>query len=187
MRGLKFVWMAVTLTAAAASAASANMPADPQEDAPEASSDSKGGNAIDKATEAATGLPMTGAGSLPPEGYAIIGDFLASMARGDGWSAAEVVLEAWRQPQDESSSTFGWLAPVDGPAESILDQIDESGTPLPMVGEAGSEVTVAAPQPTPPAESILDSIDQPAPPAAQDAAKPAADQAPRPAVQAPPP
>ena len=68
--------------------------------------------------------------------------------------------------------------------------MDESGTPLPMVGEPGSEVTVAPEAPTPPAESILDFIDQPdSPPttAAQDAAKPAVDQAPGPAVSQPPP
>jgi hypothetical protein len=148
----------------------------------------EGGNAIDKATGAGTERPMTGMGSLPPEAYAIIGDFLAAVASGDGWAAVEVIDEAWKQPPD-ASLTFGYLAPVDGPAESVLDQIDESRTPLPMVGEAGSEVTVAAPEPTPPPESILDFIDQPtpAPAGTQDAAKPAANQAPRPAVAPSPP
>ena len=49
--------------------------------------------------------------------------------------------------------------PPDAPAESVLDELDESGTPLPMVGEPGSEVTVAAEETTPPSESFLDYID----------------------------
>ena len=186
MRDLKLLSIVAALIAAvSASAASANMPPDP-DDEPEASDGNKGGNAIDKATEAGTGLPMTGAGSLPPEGYAIIGDFLASMASGDGWAAVDVINEAWKQPQDDAASPFGWLAPADGPAESVLDQIDESQAPLPMVGEAGSQVAVSGAEPTPPPESILDYLDSaPTPAGAQDATKPAANQAPRPAVQAP--
>lgn len=69
--------------------------------------------------------------------------------------------------------------PIDGPAESILDQIDERQAQLPMVGELGttSAATIPAPAETPP-ESILDYLDSvPPPAAAQDAAKPAANQA----------
>ena len=55
--------------------------------------------------------------------------------------------------------------PADAPAESILDAIDESQAPLPMVGEPGSQVSSAAgtgtsaPAATPPPESFLDYID----------------------------
>lgn len=183
MRGPKLLPIAAVLMAAlSASAASATMPPD---DEPEASDGKKGGNAIDKSTETGTGTSMTGAGSLPPEGYTIIGDFLALVSAGDVWGATELVRDAGGPPQDDPS-TFGYLAPIDGPAESILDQIDESQASLPMVGEAGSEGTVAGAQPTPP-ESTLDHLDAaPAPAASQDAAKPAANQALRPAPAPPP-
>ncbi len=70
----------------------------------------------------------------------------------------------------------------------VEGQIDESQAPLPMVGEAGSQVAVSGAEPTPPPESILDYLDSaPTPAGAQEATKPAANQAPRPAVQAPPP
>jgi hypothetical protein len=190
MRGLKPLSIAATLMAAVSAASANPVPDDLHDDEPEAKEDKKGGNAIDRTTATGTERPLTGAGSLPPEGYAIIADFLNFVSIGDVWSAAEVIEEAWDQPEDDSSSPFSWLAPADAPAESILDQMDESGTPLPMVGEPGSEVTVAPEAPTPPAESILDFIDQPdSPPttAAQDAAKPAANQAPGPAVSPPPP
>jgi len=75
--------------------------------------------------------------------------------------------------------------PIDGPAESVLDQIDESQAQLPMVGELGtsSAATIPAPAPTaetttPPPESILDYLDSAAAPqSAQDPVKPAANQA----------
>ena len=179
---------AALMVALAASAASANLTL-PDDKEDEKSDEKKGGNAIDKNTAqpAAPERPMTGAGSLPPEGYAIIADFLNFVATGDVWSAAGVIEDAWDRPEADSSSTFSWLEPADGPAESILDQLDESGTPLPMVGEPGSEVTVAPEGPTPPPESILDFIDtapapQPAVSTTQDAAQPAVNQAPRPAV-----
>src|SRR6185312_488333 len=103
MRGLKPWSIAATLLAVvSASAVSANPPPDLDDDEPEVKEDEKnGGNAIDTTTEAGTGLPMTGASSLPPEGYAIMGDFLARMATGDLWGAADVITEAWREP-DES-------------------------------------------------------------------------------------
>lgn len=183
-RGPKLLPIAAVLMAAlSASAALATMPPD---DEPEASDGKKGGNAIDKSTEAGTGVPTTGAGSLPPEGYTIIGDFLALVSAGDVWGASERVREAGGPPQDDSS-TFGYLAPIDGPAESILDQIDESQALLPMVGEAGGEGTIAGAQPTPPPESTLDHLDSaPAPAASRDAAKTAANQALRPAPAPPP-
>ena len=193
MRGLKLLPIAATLMAAASAASANPVPDDLHDDEPEAKEDKKGGNAIDMTTAAGTERSLTGAGSLPPEGYAIIADFLNFVATGDVWSAAGVIEDAWDRPEADSSSPFSWLAPADAPAESILDQMDESGTPLPMVGEPGSEVTVAPEAPTPPPESILDFIDtapapEPAVSTAQDAAKPAVDQASRPAVmQTPPP
>jgi hypothetical protein len=193
MRGLKSLSIAAILMAAVSGASGNPVPDDLHDDEPEAKEDKKGGNAIDKTTAAGTERPLTGAGSLPPEGYAIIGDFLTFVATGDVWSAAGVIEDAWDQPEADSASPFSWLTPTDGPAESILDQMDEGGTPLPMVGEPGSEVTVAPEEPTPPPESILDFIDpapaaQSAAGAAQDTAKPAVDQASRPAVmQTPPP
>ena len=159
MRGLKPLSIAVTLMAVVSAASANPVPDDLHDDEPEAKEDKKGGNAIDRTTAAGTERPLTGAGSLPPEGYAIIADFLNFVSIGDVWSAAGVIEQAWDQPEDDSSSPFSWLTPADAPAESILDQMDESGTPLPMVGEPGSEVTVAPEAPTPPAESILDFID----------------------------
>ena len=144
----------------------------------------EGGHAIDNKTEVAKERPMTGPGSIPPEAYAILTPFWGSMLAGDYGGAAYSV---WPEDDDrESGANFSWLAPIDGPAESILDQLDERGTPLPMVGEPGSEVTVAGAAPTPPPESVLDYIDPPAPMLAptgeQNAVKPAANQAPAPPV-----
>lgn len=174
-----------------APASFANLPpVDDKKD--EESDDKKGGNAADKTTEVRTERPMTGPGSLPPEAYALLGEFWGSMLVGDYASAAWTFADS-AEPQEEEADFSYLLAPADGPAESVLDQLDESQTPLPMVGEPGSEVAVAAEAPTPPPESILDFIDtapapQPAVSTAQDAAKPAVDQAPKPAlVQAPPP
>jgi hypothetical protein len=194
MRGLKPLSMAATLIAAvSASAVSANMPPDLHDDEPEAPDEKKGGNAIDNTTSqpAAAGRPGTGPGSLPPEAYERIGDALAQAF--DPFAVFWEVENEWTSPKADSSSTFSWLVPTDGPAESILDQLDERRTPLPMVGEPGSEVTVAGETPTPPPESILDFIDtaptpQPAVSPTQEASKPAVDQAPKPAVvETPPP
>jgi hypothetical protein len=178
--------MAATLMAAVSAASANPVPDDLHDDEPEASDEKKGGNAIDKTTAAGTGQPMTGAGSLSPEGYKIMGEFWGSMLVGDYGGAAWAITEREASEAD-SPSTFSWLAPADGPAESILDQLDESGTPLPMVGEPGSEVTVAAEEPTPPPESILDFIDtapapEPAVSTTQEAAKSAVNQAPKPAL-----
>ena len=67
--------------------------------------------------------------------------------------------------------------PGDAPSESVLDQLEESGAPLPMVGAPGSgtalkafdEIGNAEP---PPAESILDQIDELPKPAVNQAAPP---------------
>jgi hypothetical protein len=77
--------------------------------------------------------------------------------------------------------------PIDGPAESVLDQIDERQAQLPMVGELGTTSAAtapASPTETPPPESILDYLDSvPQPPAAQDPAKPAVNRAAVPPVR----
>lgn len=76
--------------------------------------------------------------------------------------------------------------PIDGPTESILDQIDDRQAQLPMVGEYGTGSTAtgaAAPSETPPPESILDYLDSVPPPAAAgEPAKPAINQAMAPQV-----
>jgi hypothetical protein len=190
MRGLKPLSIAATLMATVSAVSANPVPDDLHDDEPEAKEDKKGGNAIDKTTAAGTAQPMTGAGSLSPEGYKIMGEFWGSMLVGDYAGAAWAITER-EAPEADSSSTFSWLAPADGPAESILDQMDESGTPLPMVGEPGSEVTVAPEAPTPPPESFLDYVDtaqapQPAVSPTQDVAKPAVNRAPKPAVVEPP-
>ena len=67
--------------------------------------------------------------------------------------------------------------PGDAPSESVLDQLEESGAPLPMVGAPGSgtalkafdEIGNAEP---PPVESILDQIDESQKPAVNQAAPP---------------
>jgi hypothetical protein len=187
MRGLKSLSIAATLMAAVSAASANPVPDDLHDDEPKAEEDKKGGNAIDKTTAAGTARPMTGAGSLPPEVYGLMGEFWGSMLVGDYAGAAWAVAES---PESPPEADFSYLQPADGPAESILDQIDESGTPLPMVGEPGSEVTAAPEARTPPPESILDFIDtapapQPAVSTAQDAAKPAVNQAPKPAVVEP--
>ena len=190
MRGLKSLSIAAILMAAVSGASGNPVPDDLHDDEPEAKEDKKGGNAIDKTTAAGTERPLTGAGSLPPEAYGLMGEFWGSMLVGDYAGAAWAIADS---PESPPEADFSYLAPTDGPAESILDQMDEGGTPLPMVGEPGSEVTVAPEEPTPPPESILDFIDtapaaQSAAGAAQDTAKPAVDQASRPAVmQTPPP
>jgi len=185
MRGLKLLPIAATLMAAAsASTVSANMPPDLHDDEPEVKEEKKGGNAIDKTTAASTARPMTGAGSLPPEAYGLMGEFWGSMLVGDYAGAAWAIADS---PEAPPEADFSYLAPTDGPAESVLDQLDESHTPLPMVGEPGSEVAVAPEAPTPPSESILDYLDsapapQPAVSTTQEASKPAVDQASKPAV-----
>jgi hypothetical protein len=182
MQGLKLLPIAATLMAAVSAASANPVPDDLHDDEPEAKEDKKGGNAIDQAT--GTARPMTGAGSLAPEAYGLMGEFWGSMLVGDYAGAAWAIADS---PESPPEADFSYLAPTDGPAESILDQLDESGTPLPMVGEPGSEVTVAPAAPTPPPESILDFIDtapapQPAVSTTHEAAKPAVDQAPKPAV-----
>lgn len=184
MRGLKPLSIAAALMAAVSAVSANPVPNDLHDDEPEAKEDKKGGNAIDKTTAAGTARPMTGAGSLPPEAYGLMGEFWGSMLVGDYAGAAWAIADS---PEAPPEADFSYLPPTDGPAESVLDQLNESGTPLPMVGEPGSEVTVAAEEPTPPPESILDFIDtapapQPAVSTTQDAAKPAVDQAPKPAV-----
>ena len=99
-----------------------------------------------------------------------------------------------------TSSADLYSLPTDAPAESVLDQIDESQAGLVLVGTPGSAqetggaagaatVTQSAPAPAPapmPKESILDQIDAtpapPSPPVNPDSAKPAVNQAKAPQI-----
>jgi len=198
MRGLKLWSIAATLMAVvSASAVFANPPPDLDDDEPEAPGENKGGNAIDKTTPA----PASGQSGLSPRDYEIIGDFWGQFLQaGEPFSGALEVAHSDGFTIIDPPSLRLTTAPTDGPAESVLDQIDERLAPPVLVGMPGSEASSAtgtAPAPTeasvPPPESILDFIDTtPAPPPAagptQEAAKPAVDQAPKPAVvKSPPP
>jgi hypothetical protein len=182
------------MVALAAPMAFANQP--PIDDKKEEENgDKKGGNATDKATTpSATAKPAaTNQTSRPPINYTkesveFWGLFLSS---GDPFAGALEAADVGRWTAAPSSLEVV-TSPPDAPAESVLDQLDESQAPLPMVGEPGSEVTVAAEAPTPPPESVLDYIDsapapQPAVSTTQEASKPAVNQAPKPAVAETPP
>jgi hypothetical protein len=209
-RSIALVAMATVMAAVTAPMASANLP--PVDDKKEVV-DKKGGNATDKATVPPAGKPAgASADSRPPVHYTneVIDFWGLFMSGGSPFHAAfeasDIGRETFVVPELQSG------APSDAPAESVLDQIDESLAPPVLVGLPGSEASSAtgsgntasvgatpAPAPsagaasTPPPESILDFIDTaPAPQSAgspkPEASKPAVDQAPRPAVvQAPPP
>lgn len=71
---------------------------------------------------------------------------------------------------------------VDAPAESVLDQMDESDAQLPMVGMPGTQsqsLDAMGAIPTPPPESILDFIDESPNPAVNQATPPKVVEAPR--------
>ena len=189
-RGLKPLSIAATLMVAlTASVASANL-ALPDDKEDEKSDEKEGGNAIDKNTEPSTTAKTPS--SLRPGAYEDMAEFWG-LFLGSGTPFVGALEAAHDDPvfTYDSPSLEVTTRPVDAPAESILDAIDESQAPLPMVGEPGSQVSsvvgTSAPAATPPPESILDFIDtapapQPAVGTAQDAAKPAVDQAPKPAV-----
>ena len=194
-RSIMLAATATLMVALTAPTAFANLP--PLDDKKEEEGgDKKGGNAADKATSPsdATEPAAPNQTSRPPINYTkesvdFWGLFLSS---GDPFAgaleAADVGLGRLPPTYLEPTS-----APPDAPAESILDAIDESQAPLPMVGEPGSQVSSAAgtgtsaPAATPPPESFLDYIDtvpapQPAVSTTQEASKPAVNQAPKPAV-----
>lgn len=67
------------------------------------------------------------------------------------------------------------LGPDDAPAESVLDQMDESDAPPLLVGEPGTRLQsldAMGAIPTPPAESTLDQIEESPKPAANQATPP---------------
>ena len=193
MRGLKTLFIAATLMVAlTASVASANL-ALPDDKEDEKSDEKKGGNAIDNATAPSTTAKPPS--SLSPGAYEDMAEFWG-LFLGSGTPFVGA-LEAAHDDDPvftyDSPSLQVTTRPADAPAESILDAIDESQAPLPMVGEPGSQASSAAgtgasaPAATPPPESILDFIDtapasQPAVSTARDTAKPAVNQAPKPAV-----
>lgn len=185
-----------SLVAAAASTAAANPPP-PDDSETEEDGEKSGGNAVDNSTtDPAAGGPRKPAGSdLAPGAYAEMADFWSLfLTSGNPFLAA---YGAGRG-SDEDFSTPPSLqlqtAPIDGPAESILDDIDDG--PILLVGAPGNYYAQPAAEPgadsgattTPPPESILDFLDeaQPiAPPAAGALTGPAnsaMNQAPRPQV-----
>jgi hypothetical protein len=209
-RSIALVAMATLMAAVTAPMASANLP--PVDDKKEVV-DKKGGNATDKATAPPAGKPAgASADSRPPVHYTneVIDFWGLFMSGGSPFHAAfetsDIGRETFVVPELQGS------APSDAPAESVLDQIDESLAPPVLVGLPGSEAssatgsgntagatTTPAPAPsagettTPPSESILDFIDtapapRPAISTTQEASKPAVDQASKPAVvKSPPP
>jgi len=167
----------------------------------------KGGNAIDNATSkpAAAVGPVIDRASLPPGYYEDMGQFWATLYESGSFiqGAHDLALKL-STPSIDPPSLSLYIKPVDGPAESVLDQIDESQAAPLLVGQPGSEAnsatgtggssgsTATAPATaevlTPPPESILDVIDgappapQPAAPSTQASVKPAVNQTPRPAA-----
>ena len=200
------------MVAMVAPPASANLA--PIDDKKDEEGDKKGGNAADKATaKPATTKPPSGNQSgLSPGAYDDMAEFWALFL-----ASGTPIVGALEGARNDSAfivdpPSLQLIQPTDGPAESVLDQIDESLAPPVLVGLPGSEAssatgsgnnagtgTTPAPAPaagetpTPPSESILDFIDtapapQPAVSTTQEASKPAVDQASKPAVvKSPPP
>jgi hypothetical protein len=154
----------------------------------------RGGNAIDNAGEKAATPTIQ-----PPGYYEVMGDFWAQfLARGVDAAAGSMFWGTSPEDLPATSSADLYILPIDGPAESILDQMDESQANLVLVGMPGSAQesggaagaitgTQSAPAPSPPPEaSILDQIEaMPAPsspPVNPDSAKPAANQAKAPQI-----
>jgi hypothetical protein len=209
MQGFRLLAMAAMLLAAVStSTASANPLPNDQE--PRAANERKGGNAIDKsAGKPATPSPSAGRSSLPPAAYEEMAEFWALFLASGSYDLAGYVRGTGGADPDTSIPPLELITrPEDGPAESILDALDESQAAPVLVGEPGSATPAAGGggaqpatagtgassgtagsggAPTPPDETIMDYLDQastptPAPSTAQDAAKPAANQATRPAT-----
>lgn len=159
---LRSTLLAASLLALAGPAWANNPPPDPLD------AERRGGNAIDNAAG------KTAQPARPPGYYEVMGDFWAQFL-GQGADAA-VGSMLWMTSPEElppTSSADLYIKPIDGPAESVLDQIDESQAGLVLVGTPGSAqesgaatATQSAPaEGPPPEESILDYIDAaPAPP-----------------------
>ncbi len=152
------------------------------------------GNAIDNAAKKAA-TPTT----QPPGSYEVMGDFWGQfLSRGADAAVGSLFWLTSPEELPPTSSADLYIKPIDGPAESILDQMDETQVGLVLVGMPGNAQesggatgaatgTQSAPAPTTtPQESILDQMDDtPAPPGASvnpDSAKPAANQAKAPQV-----
>lgn len=156
-----------SLVAAAASTAAANPPP-PDDPETEEDGEKSGGNAVDNATtDPAAGGPRKPASSdLAPGAYADMADFWGLfLTSGNPFQAAYGTVRG----SDEDFSTPPSLqlqtAPIDGPAESILDEIEDG--PILLVGSPGdyyaqpateSGAATAATTTTP--ESILDYLDE---------------------------
>lgn len=185
MARLRTSLLSAPLLALLAAPAWANNPPPDEENA-----ERKGGNAIDNAAQKATAPP-----AQPPGYYETMGNFWAEFLAGGPAAAAGNIF--WATSPEElpaTSSADLYILPIDGPAESILDQMDESQAGLVLVGTPGSaqesggaagtatgtqSASTSASAP-PPEESILDQIDatpvQPSPPVNPDSAKPAVNQ-----------
>jgi hypothetical protein len=191
------------MVALTAPTAFANQPPVDDEKEEEAG-DKKGGNAADKATaKPATSKPPSSSQSgLSPAAYDEMAEFWGLFL-----ASGTPIIGALEAGRDDPAfaidpPSLQLIQPTDGPAESVLDQFDESLAPPVLVGEPGSAATessnsagaattsASAPStsetPTPPPESVLDYIDTaPTPqPAAEAAVKPAVNQAAPPTIQA---
>lgn len=165
----------VALLALSGTAASANPP--PPDDAEsEEGGEKSGGNAVDNA--AANPARQAPGAALTPRAYAEMAEFWGLFL-----TSGNPFLAAYGTPRgDEDLSAPPSLqlqtAPIDGPAESILDDIEDG--PILLVGAPGNYYAQPAAQPgadsgattTPPPESILDFLDgaPPTPPAQAEAA-----------------
>ncbi len=158
-----------SLVAAAASTAAANPPP-PDDSETEEDGEKGGGNAADNATTdpVAGGPRKPGGSDLAPGAYAHMADFWSLfLTSGNPFQAAYGTVRG----SDEDFSTPPSLqlqtAPIDGPAESILDEIEDG--PILLVGSPGdyyaqpATESGAATAVTTTPESILDYLDEPQP------------------------
>lgn len=132
---LRSTLLAASLLALAGPAWANNPPPDPLD------AERRGGNAIDNAAG------KTAQPARPPGYYEVMGDFWAQFL-GQGADAA-VGSMLWMTSPEElppTSSADLYIKPIDGPAESVLDQIDESQAGLVLVGTPGSAQESGAPQ-----------------------------------------
>lgn len=185
-----------SLVAAVASTAAANPPPSDESETEE-DGEKSGGNAVDNATtDPAAGGPRKPAGSdLAPGAYADMADFWGLfLTSGNPFQAAYGTVRGSDEDFSTPLSLQLQTAPIDGPAESVLDDIDDG--PILLVGAPGNYYAQAAAEPgaepgttaTPPPESILDFLDEAQPTAppttgpVTGSANSAVNQAPRPQV-----
>jgi hypothetical protein len=182
----------VALLALSGAAANANPP--PPDDADsEEDGEKSGGNAVDNAAAnpAPGGAPQAASAGLTPRAYAEMAEFWGLfLTSGNPFLAAYGTPRGGDEDLSAPPSLQLQTAPIDGPAESILDDIDDG--PILLVGAPGNSYAQPAAQPgaepgattTPPPESILDFLDEASPtppaPAAAGPASSALNQAQRP-------